>query len=261
MAKVTTDETAPETATQEAAAPSTAPAGDAKTLQALFTGYRWVLPAVVLGVLLTLGGVYLYTSQQESLQAEAAEQWVFAVDAFNRDSFALAIVGDGQNPGLERMVEDYGSTPTGNLCRYYLGASYLKLGEFEKGVAALKAYRKRDNLYGLMAFRGMAYGQEELGQFEAAALSYLEASEVIANAETTPLNLFDAARAYELAGKPEKALPLYQRIEEEFPLSTEGQGVAKDIARLETAQQYKTAPAAATAPAGPAAPTDSAAQQ
>jgi tetratricopeptide (TPR) repeat protein len=225
MAKQTTENPAETT-------PTAAPKGDAATVLASYQRYRWLPIAGLVAVVLIAGGLFLYNNYQREQQNEAADQIVFAMDAFVKDSFQLALVGDGQYPGFETLVEDYGSTETGNLCRYYLGASYLRLGQFEKGIAALEDYKKGDNMLAAMAYHGIGYGYEQLKQFDKAATAFVSASEVKANEETTPLFLFQAGRSFELATRQDKALQIYQRIATEYPLSPEAEQVKADIARL-----------------------------
>ena len=50
---------------------------------------------------------------------------------YEKDSFNLAINGDGTNPGFLDIIEDYSATPAGNLANYYVGVSYLHLGQYE----------------------------------------------------------------------------------------------------------------------------------
>jgi len=50
----------------------------------------------------------------------------FAEQYFEKDSLKLAMNGDGTNPGFIQIIDEYGSTKSGNLARYYLGICYLK---------------------------------------------------------------------------------------------------------------------------------------
>lgn len=208
------------------------PAGDAGALQFAFMKLRWLPIALLILVVLSVAGIMYYNTYQDDLQEEAADQATFAFEAFLRDSFQLAVTGDGQNPGFELLVDEYGSTPTGNLCRFYLGACYLNLDRYEEGVKMLQAYKKGDNLYAQAAFKGIAFGYEELGDFTKAANAYLQAGEVLDNEETKPYFLFEAARTYELAGNREKALEIYTRLYDLYPNATEASQAEKDIARL-----------------------------
>ena len=62
-------------------------------------------------------------------QEEANSQMFMAIDYFEKDSFNLAINGDGNYLGFLDIVDDYGITKAANLADYYLGISYLRLGQ------------------------------------------------------------------------------------------------------------------------------------
>src|SRR5690349_2640827 len=56
----------------------------------------------------------------EPADQEAQVNMFYAERYFEKDSIDKAIKGDGKHPGFESLVEDYGSTPSGNLCHAYL---------------------------------------------------------------------------------------------------------------------------------------------
>ena len=89
---------------------------------------------VVLVLLAYFGYNQFIVKPQEE---EARENMFIAEQYFGQDSINLAIAGDGSYPGFEEIVENYGSSPSGNLANYYLGMSYLKKGEYEKAIEAL----------------------------------------------------------------------------------------------------------------------------
>ncbi len=102
---------------------------------------------------------------------EAASQIFKAKDYFEQDSLQLALNGDGQYPGFLAIIDEYGSTKSGNLAHYYAGVSYLKLGEFEKALDYLNSFDGKGTIinawnYGL---KGDCY--MELGNNEKAARS------------------------------------------------------------------------------------------
>ena len=72
----------------------------------------------------------------------------------------------------------------------------------------------------------------ELGDNKKGIAKYLEAAEFADNSFNTPLFLMKAAEIYELEGNYNDALKLYQRIQNEYPESTEGQSIEKYIARV-----------------------------
>ena len=65
-----------------------------------------------------------------------------------------------------------------------------------------------------------------------AVSKYIEAADYGMNSFNTPLFLMKAGELYELKGKYPDALKLYERIETQYPESTEGTTIEKYIARI-----------------------------
>ena len=72
----------------------------------------------------------------------------------------------------------------------------------------------------------------ELGDLEKGISKYIEAADYAKNSFNTPLFLMKAGEIYELNGKYSEALKIYERIESEYPESTEGTTIEKYIARV-----------------------------
>ena len=70
------------------------------------------------------------------------------------------------------------------------------------------------------------------GNISSIISKYIEAAEYAENSFNTPLFLMKAGELYELNGKHAEALKLYERIESEYPESTEGSTIEKYIARV-----------------------------
>jgi tetratricopeptide (TPR) repeat protein len=72
----------------------------------------------------------------------------------------------------------------------------------------------------------------ESGNTDKGIAKYIEAADFAKNSFNTPVFLMKAAELYELNGKFPDALKIYERIEREYPESTEGTNVEKYIARV-----------------------------
>ncbi len=69
---------------------------------------------------------------KEPKQAEANEAIWHAEDYYAKDSIKLALNGDGQYAGFEKVAKNFGGTETGNRAKFYAGVCALKLGDFKK---------------------------------------------------------------------------------------------------------------------------------
>lgn len=215
--------------------PTTAPETKPDVLAWLTKNNKVVIGMVVAAVL-SIAGYLGWNAYQADQNNVAADEMVAAVGFFEQDSLDKALRGTSQYQGFETLVEDYGSTKAGNLCKYYLGIIYLKKGKYSEGVAMLESFSKGNDLVSMQAYYSLGYGYEELKEWEQAASAYERAATTKENKFTTPYYLMQAARVLEYAGNNDKALAHYKRIKKDYPTSTEGSNIDKYIAKLETGE-------------------------
>lgn len=171
---------------------------------------------------------YVYVAEQEK---SAAAEMFRAEMYYVNDSLDKAINGDGVNPGLVQIVEDYGSAPSGNLAKFYLGMSYLKKGQFEEAIEQLESFDGKDQIVGPQATGAIGDANMELGKLDEAITYYLKAAEQNNNQFTSPIFLKKAAMANEDKGNYADAVKIYERIKAEFPETIEGAEMDKYIGR------------------------------
>lgn len=188
---------------------------------------------IILGAIVVLITGYfawtkLYVAPKE---AEAQNQMFVAEKYFEKDSFKLAINGDGNYMGFEKIVEEYGVTSSGNLARYYLGMCYLKTGQFEKAIENLNEFDSDDEILAPLAIGAIGDAKMELNDTEQAISFYLKAAKERTNNFTTPIFLMKAALAYESQNNFENALKIYEQIKADFSTTTEGREIEKYISK------------------------------
>lgn len=187
----------------------------------LLLGALGVVVAVIAGVL----GFYKYQSSQD----ETAQGKLFpAVYYFEADSLKQALNGDGQNSGLLTIADEYGSTKAGNLAHFYAGVALLKQGKFADADKHLADFSSDDLL-----LQGRAYalrGDAALEQKDhaKAAEFYLKAADHKSNQFYTPGYLLKAAMAQEENKDFAGAVKSYDRILNDYQVSSE----ANDAKRL-----------------------------
>ena len=165
---------------------------------------------------------------------EAQSQMFMAENYFEKDSFNLAINGDGNYLGFLDIIDDYGMTKSAKLAKYYTGVSYLRLGEYQEAINYLGKFKTDDILLASVKEGSMGDAYSELGDDKKALQHYINATSASDNNFTTPIYLMKAASIYENQGEPAKALEFYNRIKNEYPDTNEGQNVEKYIARTTT---------------------------
>jgi tetratricopeptide (TPR) repeat protein len=186
-----------------------------------------------LGVIVLLVGLgWLGKFYFNKRNNEAQSQMFQAERYLEKDSLKLALNGDGNYLGFLDIARDYKFTNSGNLARYSAGICYLHLGNYKEAIEFLNKYSKKDKLIGSLAIGATGDAYVELGDLEKGVSKYIEAADFARNSFNTPLFLMKAGELYELKGKFPEALKLYERIENQYPESTEGTTIEKYIARV-----------------------------
>ena len=191
--------------------------------------------AIVIGaIVLVIGGYLGYKNYYAAPREKEAQEQIFgAQQYFEKDSFKLALKGDGNNPGFLRVIDEYGSTDAGNLAHYYAGICYLKTGEFQKAIDNLESFSSSDEFVGPIAIGAIGDCYLELGKTDQAIENYIKASKKSENEMTTPLYLMKAGLASEVKGDYKSAFEYYSTIKEKYKKSQQATEIDKYIARAE----------------------------
>lgn len=205
-----------------------------KTEQFLESNQKLI--GIVIGaiVIITVGYLGLNKFYLEPRDKDAQDQMFMAQNYFEKDSFNLALNGDGNNPGFLDIIDDFGSTDAGNLSNYYAGISYLHLGQYEDAIDYLKKFDSDDALLGPISLGAQGDAQLELGKTDAALDLYTKAYKMNDNELTTPIYMLKAGELLESTSKSNEALAIYETIKQKFPESNEGRNIDKYIARVKS---------------------------
>lgn len=196
-----------------------------------------ILTNIVLAVLIiAVAIVAIHRYYVLPRQNEAAVQLYPAERYFAADSLGYALNGDGNNLGFIDIINEYGSTPSGKLANYYAGICNLRMGNYQEAINYLKKFKSKDVMVSTIAIGAMGDAYAELGKNAEAISSYLKAAANKPNEETSPIYLFRAGLLCEKTGDLNQALALYEKIQSEYPSSTEGGNIEKYIARVKQAK-------------------------
>ncbi|MFM1875050.1 MAG: hypothetical protein RL266_787 [Bacteroidota bacterium] len=198
------------------------------TNQNAILGFIGVAVAVIVGFY-AYNKVYL-----GPLEEEAHGQMFMAEQYFQKDSFQLALNGDGGNYlGFLDVADEYGNTSAGNLAHYYAGICYLRTGDFEAAIEELNSFDGAGEMLGAVALGATGDAYMELGEIDEALNYYEKAVDANENDFTTPIYLQKAGLAAEKGGNFDKAIDYYTQVKENYPTSNEGRNAEKFIARAE----------------------------
>jgi len=202
-----------------------------RTEQFLEDNYKSLL-TVLSVIVVVVGLVWLLRMYLNKRSDEAHSQMYQAERYLESDSLKLALNGDGNYLGFIDIAKNYRLTKAGNLAKYSAGICYLHLGDYENAIKYLEKYSIKDKVIGSLAIGAEGDAYVELGNTEKGIAKYLEAAELADNSFNSPLYLMKAGEIYELNGKYADALKIYEKIEKEYPESTEGRAIEKYIARI-----------------------------
>ena len=186
-----------------------------------------IILAVILGI------VVVYMAYNKFLlkpqETEAQSQIFRAEQYFEKDSFLLALEGDGDAYGFIDIIDEYGITNTANLAQYYAGICYLRLGDYEQAIEHLKKFDSNDKIVSLIAMGAIGDAYVELDDLDEAISFYEEATSKHKNEFITAIYLKKLGLVYEETDNYKKALAAYEKIKKEFPNSEEARDIDKYI--------------------------------
>ena len=188
----------------------------------------------VLGVIVfLLLGFSIFSYIKSNQNNTAQEEMCQAVYYFEKDSLVQALNGDGNNYGFLEIIDEYGLSDAANLSKFYAGASYLKLGNYENAINYLDEFSSSDLLIQARAYSLIGDAYVEIGDYDNAIYYFKKASNENPNEFFTPNYLLKLAIVYEETGDLESALDTYEEIIEEFKNSPEFQTSLKNKSRIE----------------------------
>ncbi|MFP4555597.1 MAG: tetratricopeptide repeat protein [Bacteroidales bacterium] len=191
------------------------------------------LTIIVLAIILIVGAFLGYKRLYVAPMEKDAQSQIFAAEQyFEKDSFNLALHGDGNYLGFIDIIDTYSSTKVGNLAHYYAGISYRGLGEYEEAIEHLKQFSTSDKMIGSMAYGALGDCYVQLNNLDEGAKHYDRAAKYGENDFSTPMYLMKAGLVYEELEKYADALNVYESIKNDYSDSPEAREIDKYITRV-----------------------------
>ena len=188
---------------------------------------------IIVGSIVAIIAIYLGFNNfyLDPLEQEAHADMFMAEMYFEKDSFNLALNGDGQYLGFLDVADEYSLTNAGNLANYYAGLCYLYTAQYEDAIDYLSSFSSDDIILSTLAIGCIGDSYLELDDNEKALKYYQKATDNDDNDFTTPRYLLKQAFVLEMNEEYEDALELYNRIKDDYSKSQIGLEIDKYIAR------------------------------
>lgn len=204
-----------------------------ENIQAKYEQNKKRINTIVTVVLAVIVGFFAYQRLYKAPREEkAASNMMMAQRYFEADSVNKALNGDGQNSGFLKVMKKYSGTEAANLCQYYAGVCYLKMGDFKNSIKYLEDFDGEGTAVGLVAYGALGDAYMESGNTKKGIEQYNKAAADKDNNVLTPLYLARAGMAYELDNQREEAVKAYKRVRDEYPQSMQARDMDKRLALL-----------------------------
>ncbi len=128
----------------------------------------------------------------------------FESEAGKRDS-SSTIAED-----FQAVIEDYGSSSSGNIAQLYLGISLMKTGEFDEAQEALESFSPAGLLMPGLKLGLIGDCQSENGEVDEAVGNYSKAAELLDSKSGSVYFLKKAGVLLEQNGKASEAVEVYE---------------------------------------------------
>jgi tetratricopeptide (TPR) repeat protein len=179
---------------------------------------RRIVSGTVTGIIIAVIVVVAYLNNRHSDNLKAATELSGVLNFFNGGAYQVAINGDPTHDvtGLKSIVDNYGSSETGEQAKIYLADCYYYLGDYDNALKYFKDYDGSDKFLEASAFAGEAEVYEVRGNFEKAAEYYDRAASRDSKSFLAPQYLVGAARNYIEIGRKDRAIELLTRVQKNF---------------------------------------------
>jgi len=164
---------------------------------------------------------FLYTSNKKSKNEEANSKISSVITLIQAGKYNEAINGDQPAgiSGLNDIVNNYGSTETGQTAKFFLANCYYELKDYDNALKNYNDYSGGNDVIKSSCISGAAAVFESKGDLKQAADNYEKAAKLNKDLSTNQENLYNAVRNYANAGDKENANRVYKDLKEQYPKS------------------------------------------
>lgn len=193
---------------------------------------KWIMSVIAVIIVLVAGYLALRHFYIEPRGEQARAEMFKGEIYLERDSFNLALNGDGGDyAGFKAIADKYSSTDAGNLAKAYAGICCYNLGNNEEALEYFKDYSGSNDIFATNIIGMIGNCQANLGNYDEAIKSFRKAARKADNALTSPIFLKKAAVVAEKKGDYAQAIDFYEEIKNDYSDSYIGRDIDKYIER------------------------------
>ena len=177
--------------------------------------------------------VFFYRNNKINSEKTAQTSMFHAVMLFEKENYTDAIHGTESITGLLDISQKHNRTKAANLANFYIGVSYLKLGEYDNSIEYLTKVSFKDYIMQAKAIALIGNAYMEKDDYKKAVKFYEDASILNPNKTLSPAYLEKAAIAYEANNDIQEAIRCYEAIYKKYS-NYKKNNVIKHIERLKS---------------------------
>ncbi len=205
------------------------------TTYSLVTSYyeknKRTISIALLATLLVIAAIVVYVRNRADA-SEKAQAGLGAISSYiDNGQYQTAIDGiPSRNiQGLRAIVENFGSSPGGELARFQLASALLALGKYDEALEHYKSFSPPNALLDAGRRAGLGTCYEARKEYEDAAAEFEKAAAADATDPRVPEFLHNAARNYAAAGEKEQAVEIWKRLKKSHAASSYGRDAERYI--------------------------------
>jgi tetratricopeptide (TPR) repeat protein len=165
--------------------------------------------------------IFLYISNKKTKNEEAEVKLSAVINLYDQGKYQEAILGDQAAgiTGLLEIVNEYGSTKSGETAKLYLANCYFNLKDYDNALKFFEDYGGNNDIIKASCLSGIGAVYEAKGDLIKAAEYYEKSANVDKSVVINQENLYYAIRAYTNAGDKQNAKRILDKLKEQYPKS------------------------------------------
>lgn len=193
-----------------------------------------LVSSILTGLVVVIIAVVVVRNNIVSNNEKATTELAKVLKYYDQGNYEAAINGVPQENirGLQAVVDEYGSTHSGEFAKFYLANSYFAQNNYDKALAYYLDVSVNNDLVQSSAYAGAAACYEAKGDHTQAASYFQKAAQTGKENIQAADQLHRAAMNYAAAGDKQKAVELLNKVKKDYPTSSIAREVDRYIASI-----------------------------